>query len=116
MPLDWIPATLTAIVVAVIGSWAGLRQYGAKVRREIKAEALQAYLTEEQLQADFRAEMRNEMQRMRSEHEARAIAMRHLEEENSKLRKQVTALEIEIMYLKASLQGTQRSTGTEVME
>lgn len=115
MGTEWI-TSLAAVITALIASWAGLRQYGRKVRREIKADAVQAYLTEEQLQADFRAEMRKEMQRMRDEHEARALAMRHLEEENSKLRKQVTELEIEIMLLKASLQGTQRQTGSQVME
>jgi uncharacterized coiled-coil DUF342 family protein len=119
MMTEWGGPALSAaaaVMVALVSSWAGLRQYARKVRGEIKADAVQAYLTEEQLQADFRAEMRKEMQRMRDEHEARALAMRHLEEENSQLRKQVAGLEIEIMQLKASLQQTQRTTGSRVME
>lgn len=93
-----------AVSVALLTNWVALRQYKRNVSRQIHADTVQAFLTEEQLQAEFRREIRQELDRMRAEVDARTAAYHALESENRELKKEVTRLEVEIMRLRAQLE------------
>lgn len=99
-----IVAGVAAVAVAFLTNFVALRQYKQNVSRQLRAESVQAILTEEQLQADFRREIRSELDRMRAEVDARTAAYHALEFENRELKKEVTRLEVEIMRLKAQLE------------
>jgi hypothetical protein len=106
MPDVWIAiiTTVGAIAAAMVTSWVGLKQYRRTVTEQLRVDAHQAYITAEQLEAEFRTEIRNEMERLRSRDETREKAYRTLEEENGKLRRLVTSLEIDIMRLRAQIE------------
>lgn len=103
---EWIVPLIgaaAAVAVAVISNWVAFRQYKRRAQVQLQEEARLSLITEEQLQAEFRKEIREEMRRLRDEDERRTAAYRKLEDENSDLRRQVASLEIEVMRLKAQL-------------
>jgi len=101
VPTGELITVVGVLGAALIANWVGLRKYKRTVSERLQAQALQSYITEEQLQADFRTEIRKEMQRLRENDERRSIAYRKLEDENSDLRRQVASLEIQVMRLQA---------------
>lgn len=98
-----LAVAFATIAVALIGQWAAFRRYRQRMSKQLRAEAMQSYVTEEQLQADFRKEIREEMRRLREDDERRGVAYRKLEEENSELRRKVVSLEVKLMLMQGVL-------------
>ena len=71
---------------------------------QIRGETQASLIAQEELEARFRGEMRDEMSRLRREAQELANELRRSEGENRKLRMRVLELELEVMRLRTELQ------------